>query len=104
MHHNLFSYAERRNLVDPGFADRQVNYQIVIDLKGRWLSGQRLTSGTEPYVTLRAPMQSGRTSGITVSAVVESVACLTAHKADAKATTTTRAAKVAEKMAFLLWR
>lgn len=97
MHHNLFSYAERNNLVDPGFALRQVSYQIVIDLKGRWLAGHRLTSGTEPYVTLRAPMQSGRTSGNTVSAVVESVACYTALKTDAKATTKERAAKVARR-------
>ena len=95
MHHNLFSYAERRNLVDPGFALRQVNFQVVIDLKGTWISGQKVTSGTEPYVTLRAPMQSGRTSGSTVSAVVESVSCHTAYKKDAKATTAARAAKVA---------
>jgi len=97
VHHNLFSYAERNNLVDPGFADRQVSYQIVIDLKGRWLAGQRLTSGTEPYVTLRAPMQSGRTSGITVSAVVESVACYCGLKTDPKATTPARAAQAAKR-------
>lgn len=97
MHHNLFSYAERRNLVDPGFSTRQVSHQIVIDLKGRWLSGERVTSGTEPYVTLCAPMQSGRTSGNTVSAVVESVSCYTGYKTDAKATTLARAAKVAQR-------
>jgi CRISPR-associated protein Csd1 len=97
MHHNLFSYAERKNLVDPGFADRQVSHQIVIDLKGKWISGQRVTSGTEPYVTLRAPMQSGRTSGSTVSAVVESGACYFGLKTDAKATTPARAAKVARR-------
>jgi len=97
MHHNLYSYAERRNLVDPGFADRQVSFQIVIDLKGVWLSGQRITSGTEPYVTLRAPMQSGRTSGSTVSAIVESISCYFGHKTDVKATTAARAAKVSER-------
>jgi hypothetical protein len=97
MHHNLFSYAERKNLVDPGFADRQVSYQIVIDLKGRWLAGHRLMSGTEPYVTLRAPMQSGRTSGNTVSAVVESVACYFSHKTDPKATTPARTAQVTKR-------
>lgn len=97
MHHNLYSYAERRKLVDPGFSLRQVNFQIVIDLKGAWISGQRVTSGTDPYVTLRAPMQSGRTSGSTVSAVVESVSCYFGHKADLKATTPERAAKVRER-------
>ena len=93
MHHALYAYAIRHKLHDPGFSDRQIHYQIVIDLKGKWLAGHRLGSETESHVTLRAPMQSGRTSGTAVSAVVESLPCYTGWKFDAKAKTPAAIAK-----------
>lgn len=93
MHHSLHDYAIRHKLHDPGFSDRPVHYQLVIDLKGKWLSGHHLGSDTEAHVTLRAPMQSGRTSGTAVSAVVESVPCYFGWKHDAKAKTPADIAK-----------
>ena len=76
MHQLLYAYALRHRLYEPGLADRQVGYEMIIRLTdGKWISGQRVGSGTESLVTLRAPMPSGRTSGIAVSAVVESGAC-----------------------------
>ena len=67
---------------------------MIINLKeGKLLSGQRVRSGTEPHVTLRAPMQSGRTSGTAVSAVVESLMCYTGLNNDAKAVTPAEIAK-----------
>ena len=93
MHHLLYAYALKHQLYEPGFADRPVGYQMVIDLKGKWLSGQRVGSGTESHVTLRAPMPSGRTSGTAVSAVVESGACYFGWLENPTSTTPTKVAK-----------